>query len=138
MSDFKVGDRVKCVDDHDASKLLVGKTYTVAEVLSATVVLEGSGPNTWYKNRFVLAEADAKAPTDGIRPNYYRVKLEDGTEVECREVMKALGLYENFDLGSAFKYLWRAGKKHADIAEDLEKAATLIKLAAADLKKAKS
>ncbi len=134
MSDFKVGDRVTCINNEGLERALaVGVSYEVTGLLPGGRVQLGSDTGGYDPTRFALADL-----RDGIRPNYYRVKLEDGTEVECREVMKALGLYENFDLGSAFKYLWRAGKKHADIAEDLEKAATQIKLAAADLEKAKS
>lgn len=42
-------------------------------------------------------------------------------QYECREVVAALGL--NFTRGSAFKYLWRAGRKEgADELQDLRKA----------------
>lgn len=42
-------------------------------------------------------------------------------QYECREVVAALGL--NFTRGSAFKYLWRAGRKEgADEVQDLRKA----------------
>jgi hypothetical protein len=41
--------------------------------------------------------------------------------LECIDVIEALEL--NFSLGSAMKYLWRAGKKHnVDGIEDLRKA----------------
>lgn len=43
---------------------------------------------------------------------------------ECIEVVTALGL--NFNLGNAMKYLWRAGRKTADPAEDLQKAREYI------------
>jgi hypothetical protein len=44
---------------------------------------------------------------------------------ECREVIAALGL--DFDLGSAFKYIWRAGRKDgADEVTDLRKAVECI------------
>jgi hypothetical protein len=38
---------------------------------------------------------------------------------ECREVIAELGL--SFNLGAAFKYIWRAGKK-GDALTDLRKA----------------
>lgn len=45
-------------------------------------------------------------------------------EIECIDVIEHL----NFNLGSAIKYLWRAGlKPGADHTEDLEKAVWYIK-----------
>lgn len=45
---------------------------------------------------------------------------------ECRDVIAALGL--DFDLGSAMKYLWRAGRKDgADEVTDLRKAVECIR-----------
>jgi ubiquinone biosynthesis protein UbiJ len=44
---------------------------------------------------------------------------------ECREVIAALGLC--FDIGAAFKYIWRAGRKDgADEVTDLRKAVECI------------
>ncbi len=55
-----------------------------------------------------------------LRPAHYMAG-----PFECREVIAELGL--NFNLGAAFKYLWRAGKKNgADKAEDLRKAIACI------------
>lgn len=63
-----------------------------------------------------------------IRPNYYRTLLSNGTEVECFDLIDALGL--DFYLGNALKYLWRAGKKEgAPKLEDLRKIRTYIEQA---------
>jgi hypothetical protein len=40
---------------------------------------------------------------------------------ECIDVIESLGLGSGFSIGSAIKYLWRAGRK-GDAVEDLEKA----------------
>lgn len=60
------------------------------------------------------------------RPNYYRVKLPDGHEVECFDVIEALGFDESFNLGNVLKYLWRAGRKTPDALADLQKATTYL------------
>ncbi len=54
-----------------------------------------------------------------IRPDYYK-----SGGLEAFEVIDAFDL--NFNLGSAFKYIARAGKK-GDKAEDLRKAVTYLK-----------
>lgn len=45
---------------------------------------------------------------------------------ECIDVIEDLGLDESFNLGNAFKYLWRAGRKHNRVVEDLKKAVWYI------------
>lgn len=58
-------------------------------------------------------------------PDYYLAG-----DLECKEVMKALGWYEHFALASALKYIWRHGKK-GGASMDVEKAADyLLDLAA--------
>lgn len=76
-----------------------------------------------------------------LRPSYYRVVVkaivtslgfngEDGTrhdvEVECFDVIEALGFDASFNLGNVLKYLWRAGRKTPDALEDLKKARTYL------------
>ena len=53
-----------------------------------------------------------------IRPDYYK-----SGGLEALDVIDAFGL--NFNLGNAFKYIARAGKK-GDKAEDLRKAVTYL------------
>jgi hypothetical protein len=52
--------------------------------------------------------------SDAINPAHYKVG-----SMECIDVIEALGL--NFHLGSAFAYLWRAGRKTEDPHEDIRK-----------------
>lgn len=60
--------------------------------------------------------------TDPINPDYYKTAPEN-THIhgECIEYATDLG----FVLGSAFKYVWRAGRK-GDIRQDLNKAVKLL------------
>ena len=52
------------------------------------------------------------------RTGYY--SLPGVLGIDCLDVIQALEL--NFSLGSALKYLWRAGRKTPDRLQDLEKA----------------
>jgi hypothetical protein len=65
-----------------------------------------------------LAEAppadDQAVPEDPINPSYYR---SHPSGVECIDVVEHM----TFNLGTAYAYIWRAGKK-GDIIEDLKKA----------------
>lgn len=63
--------------------------------------------------------------SDPINPAYYQTAPENtGIRGECIEYATDLG----FVLGSAFKYVWRAGRK-GDIEQDLNKAARLLEYA---------
>ena len=66
-----------------------------------------------------------------IRPDYYK-----SGGLEAREVIRAYDL--NFNLGNAFKYISRAGKKgHEDKKiEDLKKAITYLNFEIEDIKEA--
>jgi len=66
------------------------------------------------------------------KPDYYRVRLKDGTEVECLDLIEALGL--GFSLGNLVKYVFRAGKKHPDALDDLMKARVYLDREIASLK----
>lgn len=56
---------------------------------------------------------------DAINPDHYKLTLEDGTQIECIDVIEALGL--GFHLGNALKYAWRLGRKHDRLAEEIAK-----------------
>ena len=57
-----------------------------------------------------------------VRPDYY-----DQDKIECIDVIKQLGYFEDFCMGSALKYLWRHGRKdHINRIADLKKARTYI------------
>ena len=57
-------------------------------------------------------------------PHYYSAELNDGRVVFCWELTRALNM--NFELGSAFKYIWGAGRKTDDALHDLKKAREYI------------
>ena len=60
--------------------------------------------------------------TDPINPDYYKTAPENTSiHGECIDYATDLG----FVLGSAFKYVWRAGRK-GDIEQDLNKAVKLL------------
>ena len=64
--------------------------------------------------------------TDPINPDYYKTAPENtNIHGECIDYATDLG----FVLGSAFKYVWRAGRK-GDIEQDLNKAVKLLDYAA--------
>lgn len=54
-------------------------------------------------------------PNDTINPQHYRTHP---SGVECIQITEHMG----FCLGNAVKYIWRAGLKTADAAEDIRKA----------------
>lgn len=61
---FKIGDRVKCIDNRGSSQskeLTIGKVYTVkrVDVDSTIIVLNDLNHNVWYRDtRFEKAEVD--------------------------------------------------------------------------------
>lgn len=76
--------------------------------------------------------------TSPLRPSYYRVVVQAirdlgaagveklSVEVECFDLIEALGFDASFNLGNVLKYLWRAGRKTPDALEDLKKARTYL------------
>lgn len=66
----------------------------------------------------------ANGGTDTVNsPPHYCITLQTEygpIQVECLDVIEALGLDEDLFLGSLFQYVWRAGKKW-DKLEDLKK-----------------
>lgn len=62
-----------------------------------------------------------KIKPDNINPNHYK---SHPSGIECIQITEHM----NFNLGSAFKYLWRSGlKSTVSETEDLEKAVWYIK-----------
>lgn len=67
-------------------------------------------------------------------PPHYTLRLEvyidslgrtQAVDIECLDVIKALGFEDNYYRASALKYIWRADKK-GDKLKDLQKAAKFI------------
>ena len=77
---------------------------------------EGTPPGRVDDQAVPDAEALRSEATleDPINPSYYR---QHPSGVECIDIVEHL----TFNLGTAFAYIWRAGKKN-DIVEDLRKA----------------
>jgi hypothetical protein len=70
------------------------------------------------------AAREAASGDDVKTPSHYFATLADGTVVECRPLIRALGL--NWWLGNVLKYIWRAGRKTPDKLKDLRKARELL------------
>lgn len=58
---------------------------------------------------------------DVNKPNYYVIKV-NGNDVECFDVIKALGLNKKYLAATAFKYLFRMGRKTDNEISDCKKA----------------
>jgi len=61
------------------------------------------------KQANLCVQPTESAQLSGGVNDYYTVTLASGTVVECKDVIRALGL--NFDQGNIMKSLWREGKK---------------------------
>jgi len=69
MSDFKVGDKVKCVRaDNLCGKLTKGKTYTITSIVTgitytggSSVCVDGNRDDWWYSDRFELIPQPAES-----------------------------------------------------------------------------
>lgn len=112
---FKAGDKVKCVRGDPTATLKVGCTYTVQKVGSDGYVrLQRPGPSGgWDADRFDLVDDQIKEDPVNHPPHY----TSHPSGVECIEITEWLG----FNLGNAFKYLFRRNEK-GDLKENLEKA----------------
>jgi len=82
-------------------------------------------------DRRVVEVEKPRAPkdTDPVNPDHYK-----NGKLECVEVIETLGL--GYHLGTALKYLWRAGRK-GDALTDLRKCRWFIDRAIANLEKVK-
>ena len=93
---------------HDASSAMIHL------LKAADLRAKGNGSYEAHSH-WCVAETEPSSPTDPItRPAHYLAG-----PYECREVIAELGL--SFNVGAAFKYIWRAGKKGPALA-DLRKA----------------
>jgi len=86
MSDFKVGDKVKCIRVDSYGKLTEGKIYTITSVVAgititggSSVCVDGIRDDWWYADRFELLHQPAEVHTGGpyvARSEYERVCVE--------------------------------------------------------------
>ncbi|AXC37923.1 hypothetical protein SEA_JACKO_65 [Microbacterium phage Jacko] len=102
MNKFKVGDKVRRIDG--GSHLMpVGEVCVVSWVNdNGGLTVEGR-VNFWEDRYFELVEA---ASTEDLvnHPSHY---TSDPSGVECIQITR----HRNFNIGNAFKYLWRNGLK---------------------------
>jgi len=73
-----------------------------------------------------------------ISPQHYITTLSNGHKVECLDIIESLNM--SLNRGSAFQYVWRAGRKEGTIEkeiEDLEKAVFYLNREIKFLKKQK-
>ena len=93
---------------------------TVAEIIRSAPACEHHAKELATCDACAYSRAEAvvrnqeAAEGDLINPAHYKVN-----GLECIDVIEALGL--NFHLATAFKYLWRAGRKGSAV-EDVKKA----------------
>lgn len=148
---------------------MVGKQYVVKATTADSVLLRHANVDMWVPRSEVVVEVDVvlqaivddapieqpavrvpeqpsvgahAAPTDDVRPNYYRVvcpvravgeNTERAThlvEVECQDLIESLGL--TFNEGNVLKYLFRKGRKSPSPVEDLRKVRTYAGFALAE------
>lgn len=86
MSDFKVGDKVKCIRADSYGKLTEGKTYTITSIVigftntgGSSVCVDGIRDDWWYADRFELLHQPVEVHTGGpyvARSEYERVCVE--------------------------------------------------------------
>lgn len=126
--EFKVGQIWKMRNSHAGNALIVSTTETGAYPVRA-VELNGGDTNTHTKDGrynfnmsetgFDLIELVSETGADSVdtvnHPAHY---TSHPSGVECIQITEHMG----FNLGNAFKYIWRADLK-ADAIEDLRKAA---------------
>jgi len=86
VSDFKVGDKVKCIRADSYGKLTEGKTYTITSIVigftntsGSSVCVDGIRDDWWYADRFELLHQPVEVHTGGpyvARSEYERVCVE--------------------------------------------------------------
>jgi hypothetical protein len=103
----------------DSSELELEETY---DALSASLTHEGNSCCPQVDMRYTGDEGE-KSPGEAdmvAHPSHY---TSHPSGVECIEITK----HYNFPIGSAMKYLWRAGLKDEDTkVQDLQKAIKFI------------
>jgi len=99
-----------------------------------TGAMDKEDVNLWKKTPIKGISADKTKiddePVDLVNePPHYKLYLpvpgQDNVEIDCIDIIKALGLTKNYWRASAFKYLWRADRK-GDKLKDLKKAVRFI------------
>lgn len=107
MIQFRPGDKVRRIAtgmEHEG--IHKGDTYVVSHVLRDGFRLHGvKFPTYWYNQcYFELAHEGDEAEDLVNHPSHY---TSDPSGVECITITR----HRNFNIGNAFKYLWRNGLK---------------------------
>jgi hypothetical protein len=111
-------DGIKALADTNADDAVGPSPFAPSLRRRAVDLLHSEGTPSGRVDDTAVSDAEAlgaEAPLeDPINPSYYR---QHPSGVECIDIVEHL----TFNLGTAFAYIWRAGKKN-DIVEDLRKA----------------
>lgn len=110
MSKFNVGDRVRRIPG--GSRILPsGVEGVVRDVFDSQIRIVGMGP--YFEDRYfeLVERAPIGDPDDSPveHPKHYN---SHPSGVECITIAR----HHNFNIGNAFKYLWRIGLKGEDAA----------------------
>jgi hypothetical protein len=128
MSEFKVGDKVRCVKGATPYGLIQGDIYTVSEVPTSFGTMRVMGNPEWFNaDRFVPFNSATTVPqvADKINPSHYAQY-----PIQPITFIRALNL--NHNRGAIVKYASRAGyKANEDAIDDLKK---IIRYAEAEIK----
>ncbi len=114
MSNFSIGDRARILEgDYKDFLGTVARKGEMDDMPFVYVCLDAvaDGGLKQFKPGMLTR---IEAPETVNHPSHY-----NQARVECIDIIEDLGL--NFNLGSALKYIWRAGRKD-DLVKDLEKA----------------
>ncbi|QDH92214.1 hypothetical protein SEA_PAVLO_64 [Microbacterium phage Pavlo] len=123
MSNFKVGDRViRTGSSFEVEGMIQGREYVVSKVRLGTgeIYVQGN-PHLYEVEKFKLAPVGDPDDSPVEHPKHYN---SHPSGVECITIAR----HHNFNIGNAFKYLWRIGLKGEDAAtkekqvEEIDKA----------------
>ncbi|QDH48071.1 hypothetical protein LUPINE_63 [Microbacterium phage Lupine] len=109
MSNFKVGDRViRTGSSFEVEGMIQGREYVVSDVRLGTgaICVQGN-PYVYGGEKFKLAPVGDPDDSSVEHPKHYN---SDPSGVECITIVR----HRNFNIGNAFKYLWRLGLKGED------------------------
>jgi hypothetical protein len=141
---FKQGDEVICVDasGYGVGRITEGGRYRIKDYDGECYALEDATHRVrWRQDRFKLADpcpchpcATSITISDPINPSHYKQG-----EIECIEVLEALGIAIPFCRGTAIKYLYRTGAKEGNSElQEAKKAAWYVNRLVSILEKAEA
>lgn len=111
MSKFNVGDTVRRIPG-GSGRLRAGEVGNVKAVYGRHISISERPGMWWNEHYFELVErAPIGDPDDSPRDdvNHPKHYTSDPSGVECIQITR----HRNFNIGNAFKYLWRLGLKES-------------------------